>query len=894
MIGRRSDVNVETLQTGIAALRALIIRNSKVVCSVGLDVDLFRLLDWAVASAYPLCASPYWGVELRTGLSAVVDCSQALQHSIELALDAIVGIDVQQRPNEAASKWVLLCRAIALGSNGSVQKHDGNDSTQNVATRETDDGGDEKNEPGSLDDSCRMTVQQFAGWKREKGAAKAVTLTSPRCRLRCVALRCSTAAFLGAGRHPAHFDLQLCRAETQAALNALPPNPNEESLESIPCFLSLFLQDLMNMACACAAYTIEDNRQSVLQSEAVDFLHVVVSMFQETVDPDVLTGSGPASDQPPSSKLLELYIAQIVSSLRPCLSARWCPALLLTSGALICDLLRGDLLKDRTVLRRLLKALTGNCAPEQDCVSIRPPMSSEVAEEVAIISHVVNISNLAQVYLLGLESGPSREISHEIKVVILGAVSPLLEKLHDIWEAIAFDGARLMQGHKRWARGTPATDPRRGGMTYGSDCDIVKIRGFYEYALPFVTVALCRSGDLSNPDQMSASFFILESILENLAALPNSQFDHKLFSPANSSGGTVRLSRTCIESLVFSGLACLGSRTVSGEEFNEWTRLLVFLSRDIIPHRVSSVLSSFEYLSLSIEISTTLSSLITVFKSDDNGVQHSEASLKMQQLWHWSWFTALSLLSSFFPDLFIFYDGSASLISASQSYVSSGDIGAVTIWGLLFPAIQRCAQLDVPDIVIDKLRAALKSTVIQDILTVLLDLSKCYWCKETEDFVSRLLIAVLSRLSFYCEADAVIVARKHVVGLFFKFSKLRLKLPDLSRHERLGELALGDLWGWHEYYESNSVLITAKHGNPTHHAKEVVESIFSCWITLFNDDRVVRIYVFCLFFCFDNNTVAGVLRALAFNFFHVKRAYKASRYITSFSERSFRIDSEII
>jgi hypothetical protein len=875
VICRRSDINIETLQTAIAALRALVIRHSRIVCEIGIDIDLFKLLDWTVSSAYPLCTSPYWGVELRTGISGVVDSTLSLQRSVELCMDAIVGIDVQQRPAEAPVRWVLLCRSIALGATGVSPKQE-DDSAQNVAGDEAQDDSDTGGAPPP---PSHMTYQQFSTWKRDSGAAKASALTSARCRLRCVALHCCTAAFLGASRHRANADLQLCRAEIQASLDQLSAAPSDADLESVPCYLALFLQDIINMACACAAYTIDDSRQTSLQAESIDFLHVVVSTFWESLDPDVLKSSSQVGGG--GVKILELSIAQIVSALRPCLSTRWCPALLWTTGGLICDLIRGGLLKDKTVIKRLMKTLISSCAIEKEPFTIRPPVSEEVAEEIGTISYVVNVTNLARIYLLGLESGTSRAVSREVKNVIRSSVSPLLPKLNMLWGALATDGARLLQGQKRWMKATAATDPKRGGVTYGTISEVSKIRSYYEYALPFVSAAVCvdEATDKAEDGQLSPFLFILGAILENLAALPHSQFEHKLFLRSSGTiaptGGTVRLSRPFIEPLMYSGLACIARQRgtkneTRPDELNEWVRLVVFLCRDVIPHRSSSVVNSTEYISLCIEISNVLSALRPLTEARSEECDSSpETVLRMSDLWMWSWLSGLSLVSSFFPEIFGIAGKSSSFVSACREYASTADSDrdGLSLPTFIFPAVCACPLTELAEGLDERLSVGLSGGFLQNLFEVLFSLSMVHQCVETEDFMTRLVVAVLSRLSYHLESATVGALRKVLLGLLLKcWNSAGYPAGGPSSvgasHGALvaqrSAVVLRELSRWLSFYMGSTE--ETEGSDPrlprNTHLKEVVETLFTVWITIFHEESdVVSILVLFL----QNNSMSYLL-----------------------------------
>lgn len=827
----------------VAGIRALIIRNSKAVCEIGIDVELFKLLDWAVACASPLCTAPYWGIELHNGLSGVIGSTRSLQLSIESALDAIVGIDVQQRPLDASVRWVLLCRSIALGISGSSKSETNTDIKQSNVGGDIEEPADDYHQNSLEGGASKMTYQQFAAWKREKGASKASALLSPRCRLRCVALRCSTAAILGAGPHSAHYDLKLCRSETQNNLDRLPTGLGDDILNDVPCYLSMFLQDIINMACACAAYTIEDNKQTALQADAIDFLSVVVTLFGDSKDPDVLEHK---SREP--TKILELYMAQIVSALRPCLTARWCPALLLISGGLVCDLIRGNLLTDGAVLRRLLKLLTGNCRLEQEGPYVRAPVSNEVAEEIATISHVVSLTNLSRAYILSFNVDSTQTINQEIKTVISSSIGSSLEKLSAVWESVCLDGARLLQGQKRWPKSIQdTTDPRRGGATYSSMAENSKIRSYYEFALPFVAVARSFSMTVKeNSNQIPALFYIFEAVLENLAALPNPQYEHKLlFRHAAQTGGMVRLSRSLIEPMIYSGLACIAKHYVPDlddvsctEQISDWVRILLFLCRDIIPHRASSIGNSAEYVFLCSGITDMLESILPVVRV---AMKSKNSAVKYEELLNWTWMTTISLLNTLFIGVVNVNGGSSGLISSCHHYASSvNDLKeAVEITDILFPEVQSCPCIDLFDN--ERLNAVVQSALLQKIAAVAVDLCYCYDSAAACEFLIHLLAAAMVRLGFHCDFQDTGPARKETLALILKLQRMPSANTSSSRTQSrssmISSFLLNQLIAWLNFYVDNPAKFQTASLSPTHHLSEVIETIFSTWISLYREDN---------------------------------------------------------
>jgi hypothetical protein len=634
-------------------------RHSSLICRMGVEVDLFQMYDWCCSSATPICGSVYWGIELHTGLSSVVDSVDVLQKCVELALDAIVGIEVQQRPEENAVHWVLFCRAVALGGRNRAQAGDSS--------------GPEAAAAG-YGDTCvigrsgnNMTYQRFSAIKRDYAGAKAARITSARCRVKCVALRCATAAFFGASRHEANDDLNVARKMTQEACDKLVGNiPVAKVLSEVPAYLPLFINDMVTFACACASYTIEDKPQVSLQTEAVQLLQGIIVRFGDSLDPDVLastTSGGGKGDK----KILSQYLAQITSALRACLAVQSSFALAWTSGTLLFELIRGTHLSDKTVVRRLVKMLVTNAGLDKpEHMSLRAAISSAVAEDVSIVTKTIVLTNLARIYLLTKNVSVSIDIEDSMKTAILQTLDPHLPFLKTAWRAIALDGARLMQGLKKWPKGTSLTDPRRGGITYGPDIDCVRLQSHYDFALPFVAAACA---DMKG--EMTGVQPVLECILENIFVFPHNNFEHKFsLRPRNGQTTcTIRCSRATLEPLVLWGLSTMLRHRVEAakegrlQDVHDVERLLIFVVKDLLPSRLG-LDKAIEFAVLCREI-TSLVSACCAFLLHQEKLDVSGAFVN-SSLWFWCWNSALSVLHAFFPDLFYYPDISGFNLSSHQ------------------------------------------------------------------------------------------------------------------------------------------------------------------------------------------------------------------------------------
>lgn len=740
----RSDTNLELLRAAVAAVRSLMMRHSSLICRMGVEVDLFQIYDWCCSSATPICGSVFWGIELHTGLTSVVDSVDVLQKGVELALDAIVGIEVQQRPEENAVHWVLFCRAVALGGRNRAAA---GDASGPAAAANSGSGN-----PLTASNVRGLTYQQFTSIKRDFAAFKAVRISSVRCRLKCIALRCATAAFFGAGRQEANADLSLARKATQEACDKLVGNvPITKVLSDVPAYLPLFINDMVTFACACASYTIEDRPQVALQTEAVQLLQGIIERFGETIDPDVL-GSNDGGGSKGDNKILCQYLAQMTSALRACLVVQSSFALAWTSGALLFELIRGSHLSDKTVVRRLIKTLVTNAGLENpENLLLRPAASNVVAEDVSIVSKIIHLTNLARIYMLTKKVSIGVDVEESIQTSILQTLDPYLKFLRRAWHAIAIDGARLMQGQKKWPKCTPETDPRRGGITYGSDIDCSRLQSHYDFALPFVAAA-CADAGVSEGQPLQP---VLECILENIFVFPHNNFEHKfaLRPRSGQSTITIRCSRAALEPLVLWGLytvlrkrlevAVKDGNILEIQDVNDVERLLIFITKDLLPSRLNLDKAS-EFVSLAAEIISTVSvCCILLAHQEKLGASNTAPSL-----WFWCWNTLMTVLHGFFPDLLRYSDPSGFNLSSHQ-FLRAKENGADMLRNVSFPSISPSPMLLPTPLFTKRADVLISSEIYRSLSQAFVSLSKLSFGAVATHFMLDFQAAFTTRIVFW-------------------------------------------------------------------------------------------------------------------------------------------------
>eukprot|EP01039_Chlorochromonas_danica_P004522 gene4522-4960_t len=154
-------------------------------------------------------------------------------------------------------------------------------------------------------------------------------------------------------------------------------NLTEKQLLAVPCPISLYLTDMVNLACACATMTTRDEVVRPLQTEATLLLHLLVSHYLETLDPDhtdniaishevmlhgsnvdlrsIMKTSRAVAAGGAEGKILVQYLSQILGVLRTTLALRYHPVLLSASSEMLLGLVEGELLTDSLLVRRVLR-----------------------------------------------------------------------------------------------------------------------------------------------------------------------------------------------------------------------------------------------------------------------------------------------------------------------------------------------------------------------------------------------------------------------------------------------------------------------------------------------------------------------------------------------------------
>lgn len=374
-----------------------------------------------------------------------------------------------------------------------------------------------------------MTTQQFCSSCRD--AAQGRWHDAPACflRVKCLAVRLTSFALnqlTYRGSSVLHSDLQLARDVTRQQLLAI-TSEQPQTLQQLPCFAVLFLHDLVNLACACSTYTINDKMLQSLQCDSIALLEKIILLFFNTTDPDA-ADAGLGS----SNKILSQFISQILSAVRPCLGGSYSPELSSRASSVVCLLIAGGFLADKVAVRRLIKLLfasTEEKDKDKDNIALiqrRARVSEDTSDVLAVLGHIVEVQSLAQLHLLSLQSFLTKDVEPAVRSAIVSTLQEHISHLSSVWAGMVIDAVRVLQplpateaiapqdgnGNSSsaksnqsssslengavsciWPEMTIETDPRRGGIIYTSDVQYKDLISPLKRSLPVFLAAVTAS-----------------------------------------------------------------------------------------------------------------------------------------------------------------------------------------------------------------------------------------------------------------------------------------------------------------------------------------------------------------------------------------------------------------
>jgi hypothetical protein len=507
---------------------------------------------------------------------------------------------------------------------------------------------------------------------------------------------------------PQHSNIKAARMAIQGELSAFGPNPAFETTANVKTYLCLFMNDIINMGCACATHTVNDKTLMYLQVESLRLLDQVLALFAGTVDPDIIL-TDEADLAPGQDKIISQFISQMLSAVRPCLAQTTVSfELKLFSGKIICKLVKDRFLTDATALRRLCKALVVYAEDKEGVpLAVRARASQDVSEENAVVDHIVGATNLAQLYAVAGDGFLSRSVDAQIKGMIVSLLQEHLQVLTEIWAAMAIDSARVLQKHsdvvlldvKRggdspskahdllsqvttlfpskpsnapvssaWPTMTAESDGRRGGLVYSFLIDPLRVYSYFLYALP-VTLNAAVCSPKMNVEQTKVLFAMAQASLAHLfVSKTDGEIDIREWNLADKD---VSLKYV---------LATLGTLSRSDKDMEEqiprkeWTHIVSFLCTKVIPfirgkENATKVLHAGEgilgdVVGLTGDILSNLTTRLadtrlkrgalggSIDTEDDSKLPKTEESdqhADKDGLWAWLWTCSLCLLATVFP-----------------------------------------------------------------------------------------------------------------------------------------------------------------------------------------------------------------------------------------------------
>lgn len=501
--------------------------------------------------------TPYSGVEIRRGIMLEEfqsDHIRRLMDKIVQTIFVLVEADVRVNPDARLSYWILFCRAIALnlksigqpsgGGAGNAGDGGGDDGFREEGEDDFDSSPAEPQPTGKAGGGVGTTASSSSSSAEGGESVLTYTALAARCReivleqvpelkhcrvqIKCVAVRCILIALRGRSTDPQHTDLGLARKRTNDLLSQL-SNPSDEVILGLPKPLSLFLNDLINLGCACATFTIDDKPILLLQKESMELIRIIVGLYLNSPDPDIVSQG---QEAPPESenKILLQFISQILSAIRLCLAVPYSPELNINAGGALCDLMQGGFITDKVIARRLVKSLFNICETQPDKddgagkLQVRFRQSANVSDDIAAAEHVVGVTLLAQLFLLTVQSVSNVHVNETVRATLASMINEHAAVLAPIWRAVALDAVRVIADSETvWddenqvqSEQSRLVNPLRGGLTYGSVA--VKLHHLvpcFRFAVPIATNAFVLSKSFQAEQHTQALFSVCALALKS-------------------------------------------------------------------------------------------------------------------------------------------------------------------------------------------------------------------------------------------------------------------------------------------------------------------------------------------------------------------------------------------
>lgn len=597
------------------------------------DSALFNLHNWSVCNVGKFSHLSSSGLDFRccsqVGYNLGSEVAiQNLTKQIEESIHKISSLVACYDRNIYVIPIVLLCRTIGLSIRSSHELNVGPDNVGEEEDPEISSSSIPQEQPiGEV-----WTVARHCQWCRDSASQRAYSLNVMGLRTKCIALSVAWNAMdcLGVQGCSIHSDIQSARIKASCDLSELGPSPSETALCAISCFASLFLHDLVNLACACATYTINDKSLISLQLESLRLLESILVLFENSIDPDIQI-----SDQPDSNrKILHQFISQIVSAVRPCLNNLQSPFLSFRSAKIICKLIKGGFIADKVAIKRLVKLFTVQIEIDEKDYHIRPVYRENLSDELSTLYHLFGLAGIAELFFLTSRCCCVREVGDAVSGAILAVIADKIPTLIKLWVAVAVDTTRISQHsfdsteRHVWPVVTAQSDPRRGGLFYSPFFLFGKIKNSFCDCLD-VILASTSASILTRTDvqleNLCHLFFVSAAKLNCL----DCSMIHLAFVFHQISAVEVKRKENFIPS-------------------QEWIRVIVKLRQSLLK---TSAISDYQKEQVAYELSSILVNL--TFRLKDEYVNFTDVS-DSNHLWSSMWESVVSLISFIFPTMLSF------------------------------------------------------------------------------------------------------------------------------------------------------------------------------------------------------------------------------------------------
>lgn len=535
-----------------------------------LTVDyLFELLEISLNRVCAGSVLDQRGVEIRNENIDVYRSSQyrALSQQIESAIQTVIVSDVQKAPTveRYLTYWVLYLRSVALGlgkpnpstggnmfshrrsggvsgpvggaSGGELGAGGGSANDDNEGEEEGDEAGagnlaspavpshgDSSATPATTTEDMVplqsiTSISQLGTVYREYLLKSCPYLPFGRIEIKTVAIRLATKLIqdhlpsivgltdIARARHIALQELQQLKQDS-------PVCPARVFVRMyMP--IALYLNDLVNLGCSVATYTLNDKTVPSLQIHGMQFLAEICRLFVATQDPDYQYQSQGHDDaiDAVESKLLLQFLSQLSGAVRVCLAVRHAPQLMTHTVQVLCLLLSHGFIRDKVALKRLLKPIASyfeDVFPNHTESSSPPrrPITGGVHETIATQEMLIMLQLLAQLQLLSAAAAEgvqqvlrtkmgmmwllvSVPVDAGIRATLAAFVLEIGDKFVQLSRAVLSDTMRMLltaaasSDHPPSEGGGPESDairdihPLRGGLTYSSMVHILALQGHY-------------------------------------------------------------------------------------------------------------------------------------------------------------------------------------------------------------------------------------------------------------------------------------------------------------------------------------------------------------------------------------------------------------------------------